>query len=150
MNARVPDLLAMFMNILHTYSIIEKKPKDYGIGIKLTLSEVQLLTRIGEHPGINLTSLADTMGVTRGAISQMVQKLSSKKLVLKEKVRNNKEYSLTLTDTGKQVYANNQATRDEIFTFAQALYDQASPHDRETVRRLFAAIQSNLKERLTK
>jgi DNA-binding MarR family transcriptional regulator len=90
------------------------------------------------------------MGVTRGAISQMVQKLSSKKLVLKEKVRNNKEYSLTLTDTGKQVYANNQATRDEIFTFAQALYDQASPHDRETVRRLFAAIQSNLKERLTK
>jgi len=150
MASKVPDLLAMFMNILHTYSIIERKPRDYGIGTRLTLSEVQTLARIGEQPGINLTGLADTMGVTRGAISQMIHKLTSKKLVIKEKNRNKKEYNLTLTETGRKAYDNNQATRDEIFTFAQALYDQATPHDRETVRRLFLAIQTNLKERLTK
>ena len=83
MNPEVARMVAMFMNILHTYSIIEKKPRDYGIGIKLTLSEVQIITQIGDNPGVNLTQLADITCVTRGAISQMMVKLAGKKLVVR-------------------------------------------------------------------
>ncbi len=136
------------MNILHTYTIIEKKPQDYGIGIRLTLSEVQVITRIGDHPGVNLTQLADTLCVTRGAISQMIVKLTGKKLVVKDRTKNNKEFNLSLSETGKTVYLNSQEIRREMFTFAQSLYSAATPHDRETVKRLFGAIQENLKERI--
>ncbi|OFY45991.1 MAG: hypothetical protein A2X22_09460 [Bacteroidetes bacterium GWF2_49_14] len=148
MNPEVARMVAMFMNILHTYSIIEKKPRDYGIGIKLTLSEVQIITQIGDNPGVNLTQLADITCVTRGAISQMIVKLAGKKLVVKDQTKNNKEFNLNLSETGKTVYLNSQEIRREVFTFAQSLYSAATPHDREMVKRLFGAIQENLKERI--
>ena len=148
MDSEVNELVRLFQSILHAYSIIEKQPRDFGTGHTLHLSELQTVSTIGENPGINMTQLADRMGVTRGAISQTVRKLVPKKLVTRTNVRNNKEVNLGLTEVGQFVRQEYQSRMKEVFTFADELYASATQDERDLVKRLFLLIQTNMKNRL--
>jgi len=65
---------------------------------------------IGTHPDINGTSLAKIMGVTKGAISQVIKKLEKKKLVDRyQNPTNNKEILLRLTKKGEIDYHGHEA-----------------------------------------
>lgn len=148
MGSEVNELVRLFLSILHMFSMIEKKPWNLGTGSKIYLTEIQTVSMISEHPDVNMTQLADIMGVTRGAISQMVRKLVAKKLVIRTNVRNQKEINLGLTDLGWVVSHAYQDRMKEVFTFADELYDSATPGERDLVKRLFLRIQSNMKNRI--
>jgi len=148
MNSEVNEMVQLFQNILHAYSIIEKQPRDFGTGNTLHLTELQTISMIGENPDLNMTRLADLMGVTRGAISQTVRKLVIKKLVTRTNVRNNKEINLRLSESGQFVRHEYQARMKEVFTFADELYESATQEERDLVKRLFKQIQHNMRNRL--
>ncbi len=148
MQKEVYELVSLFQSILHAYSIVEKQPRDFGTGSKLHLTELQTVSMIGENPEVNMTQLADLMGVTRGAISQTVRKLVSKKLVSRTNVRNQKEINLRLTDLGGMIRKEYLKKMEEVFTFADDIYESATPAEREVVKRLFLMIHSNMKKRL--
>ncbi|MCX6225655.1 MAG: MarR family transcriptional regulator [Bacteroidia bacterium] len=148
MGTEVNEMVKLFLSILHAFSIIEKKPWEFGTGSKIYLTEIQTVSMIGEHPDENMTQLADIMGVTRGAISQTVRKLVIKKLVVRTNTRNQKEINLGLTDFGRLVSEAYQARMKEVFTFADELYALATPAERELVKRLFLRIHSNMKSRI--
>jgi len=141
-------LIDLFLKILHLYSIIGRKPKDYGTGDLLYIAEIHTITMVGNNNEINMTRLADIMGVTRGAISQTISKLVGKNLIIKSNTTNRKEINLKLSEKGLIVYKAQESFQKEIFTFAGSLYEQASPEDRDLVRRLFVAISSNMEERV--
>jgi DNA-binding MarR family transcriptional regulator len=141
-------LIDQFLKILHLYAVINRKPKDYGTGDMLYLTEVHTITMIARNDGINMTRLAETMGVTRGAISQTIRKLAGKNLIIKENTTNRKEFSLRLSEKGRVVVKGQESLQQEIFSFAASLYEKADPHDREMVMRLFNAIASNMEERV--
>lgn len=148
MGNEVNELVNLFLAILRTFSIIEKKPWDLGTGSKVYLTEIQTVSMISEHTDVNMTQLADLMGVTRGAISQTVRKLVAKKLVVRTNSRNQKEINLGLTDFGIMVSHAYQARMTEVFTFAYELYASASQAERDLVHRLFLRIYSNMKNRI--
>jgi DNA-binding MarR family transcriptional regulator len=148
MGSEVNELVNLFQSILHAYSIIERQPRDFGIGCTVHLSELQTISTIGENPEVNMTQLADIMGVTRGAISQTVRKLVTKKLVNRTNARNNKEVNLSLTTIGKLVCDGYHHRMQEVFTFADELYAGATQAERELVKRLFLQIHKNMKNRL--
>ena len=148
MNSEVSDLVRIFQSILHVYTIFEKQPCDFGTGCKVYITEIQTVSVIGENPNTNMTQLAEIMGVTRGAISQTVRKLITKKLVVRINSRNQKEINLSLTDFGRLVSESYQAKMKEVFTFADELYESALPAERELVKRLFLRIHSNIKNRI--
>lgn len=148
MNNELQNLIDQFLKILHLYSVINRKPKDYGTGDLLHLAEIHTLTMVGKNSEVNMTRLAELMGVTKGAISQTIRKLVSKKLILKKNSTNMKEYSLRLSKKGEQVIKGQESLQKEIFSFATSLYKQASPADRDLVKRLFAAISNNMEERV--
>jgi DNA-binding MarR family transcriptional regulator len=148
MNPEVSELVATFRNILHVYSILEKQPLDLGVGIRVYLTEIQVVSAIGENPGINISNLADIMGVTRGAISQTVQKLAKKALITRSKERNKKEINLDLTPIGKIARDEFNHRMQEIFTFAEDLYNDASADDRLVAKQLFEAIYNNLRAKI--
>jgi DNA-binding MarR family transcriptional regulator len=148
MKSELQTLIDLFFKILHLYSVIGRKPKDYGTGYLLYFTEIHTITVVGNNNEINMTHLADIMGVTRGAISQTIRKLVSKNLILKSNITNKKEINLKLSEKGLIVYKAQESFQKEIFTFAGSLYEQASPKDRALVRRLFIAISSNMEERV--
>ena len=148
MNNELQDLIDLFLKILHLYSIIGRKPKDYGTGDLLYFTELHTITVVAKNREINMTQLAEIMGVTKGAISQTVRKLVNKNLILKSNITNRKEVNLKLSDKGMIVYRSQESFQKEIFTFAETLYERACPKDRIMVKRLFIAISSNMEERV--
>jgi DNA-binding MarR family transcriptional regulator len=148
MNNELQILIDLFLKILHLYSVISRKPKDYGTGDMLYFAELHTITVVARNHEINMTELAEIMGVTRGAISQTIRKLVAKNLIVKSNITNRKEVNLKLSEKGLIVYKAQKSFQKEIFTFAESLYEAARPEDREMVKRLFNAISSNMEDRV--
>jgi DNA-binding MarR family transcriptional regulator len=147
-SGELQEMIDLFLKILHLYSVIAKKPKDHGTGDKLYFAEIHTITMVGKNMEINMTRLAELMGVTKGAISQTIRKLVSKGLIIKENTTNRKEYNLKLSEKGNKVFYGQESFQSEVFTFAKSLYEQARPEDRGLVRRLFIAIIENMEGRV--
>jgi DNA-binding MarR family transcriptional regulator len=148
MNNDLQTLIDLFLKILHLYSVISRKPKDYGTGDLLYFTEIHTITMVGKNKEINMTKLAEIMGVTKGAISQTIRKLVYKNLILKSNSTNKKEFNLKLSSKGIMVYKGQESFQKELFEFAATLYEQALPADRDMVKRLFIAINSNMESRV--
>lgn len=150
MNDELNYLINTFKKILQAYAVIEKKPKDFGTGDLLYVSEIHTIAIIGENPEINMTQLADAMGVTKGAISQIVQRLLRKRYVAKYSNKNKKIVNLRLSDKGYQIFQGQKEFEKEIFAFSESLYNQSTDADRQLVKRLFEAIYENVRDNLEK
>ena len=148
MNTELQYLIDQFLKMLNLYSVITRKPKDYGTGDLLYFNEVHTMTFVDRNRKVNLTRLAEIMGVTKGAISQTINKLVKKGLIIKQNFNNRKEINLMLSEKGRIVIKAHESFQKDIFTFAGKLYDNASPEDREIVKRLFNAIVLNMEDRV--
>lgn len=100
----------------------EKKQKSYGTDIKLYRGEVHTIEAIGNNSGIGISDLAKYQGVTKGAVSQMADKLSKKGLINKN-VSSDNTVSLTLTEKGKEVYVGHKKYHEEYRNMLQGLLE---------------------------
>ncbi len=150
MENELQSLIDQFLKILNLYSVISRKPKDYGTGDLLYFTEVLTISAVGKNKAINMTQLAEIMGVTKGAISQTIRKLVSKNFILKTNIRNMKEINLKLSEKGYIVCDGLKTLNQEIFAFAGSLYDKAKPADVELVKNLFGAIGANMQQKVEK
>jgi len=79
-----------------------KQPRDYGTGQLLYQSEIHTVSVICNHEQVNASELAQIMGITNGAITQVVNKLIQKGLVEKYNLPGNKkEVHFRLTESGR-------------------------------------------------
>ena len=56
---------------------------------------------VARNDEVNMTQLAEIMGVTKGAISQTIRKLVHKNLIIRTNINNRKEVNLRLSEKGK-------------------------------------------------
>ena len=148
MENELQSLIDQFLKILNLYSVISRKPKDYGTGDLLYFTEVLTISTVGKNKAVNMTQLAEIMGVTKGAISQTIRKLVSKNFIVKSNIRNMKEINLKLSEKGYIVCAGLKTLNQEIFAFAGSLYEKAKPEDVELVKNLFEAICENMQQKV--
>ena len=148
MENELQHLIDQFLKILNLYGVISRKPKDYGTGDLLYPAEILTISEVGKNKSVNMTGLAEIMGLTRGAVSQMIRKLVAKNYIIKSNLRNRKEVELRLSDKGLIVYKGLQSFHQEIFAFAGTLYEKARPEDVVLVRNLFEAISQNMQQRV--
>jgi DNA-binding MarR family transcriptional regulator len=146
MDKELQSIIDLFNKILHVYSIIDKKPKRYGTGDLLYVSELHAIQIIGYNPEINVTQLADMSGLTKGAISQTVKRLLAKQYIARYKTRNKKEVNLRLSDKGYIILQGINAFNNETLEFAEKLYKEALPGDIAMVKRLFQAVYENMEK----
>ena len=98
-DSHLNDVLLKLYNEL---AIINRKPMDYEIGYPLYRSEIHTIDFIGRHPDLNISELAEEMGMTKSAASQIIAKLNRKKLVVKK--RDKKEVYIYLSDEGIRAF----------------------------------------------
>ncbi|MDR1489578.1 MAG: winged helix DNA-binding protein [Desulfovibrio sp.] len=78
-----------------------KTPRDYG-GVILYYSEIHALEAINNHCGENISTLAEHIAVTVGAVWQVARKLKAKGLIEQyHQQHNNKDVYFRLTDLGR-------------------------------------------------
>ncbi|MCL6456998.1 MAG: MarR family winged helix-turn-helix transcriptional regulator, partial [Gorillibacterium sp.] len=92
--------------VIHKYNQWENKQRTYGTDTVLSKAEIHTIVAVGDNPGINITALADILGITKGAASQMIYKLVGKGAVEKKVSPNSDtEVVLNLTEDGQKNYA---------------------------------------------
>jgi DNA-binding MarR family transcriptional regulator len=102
---------------MHTPSL------NFGTGKLLHTREIHTIQAIGRFPGINITRLAEHMGVTKGAVSQTIGKLVKKGLVRKRQIfGNKKEVVLELTDLGWVGFKNHEKFHMDTLNVARQYY----------------------------
>ena len=127
----------MFHRIMNKMNRIEQKPRRFGTDFLLYSSEIHTIQAIGRNAGINVTALAALQGVTKGAVSQILQKLVKKGMVVRMKDEmSDREVLLKLSDTGKiayQAHADFHSQIDPEFVEIIAQADDANLEFMETV-----------------
>lgn len=110
------QMIHKFERVMSKYSKAEKKPKDYGTNELLYKSEIHTIEAIGKNNKINVTQLAQYLGITKGAVSQMIDKLIKKGLVNKNMISpTENEVSLELTEKGILAYNGHETYHKELY-----------------------------------
>lgn len=111
---------------IHKYNQLEKKKRTYGTDVLLSRAEIYTVVAVGDTPGVNVTTLARQLGITKGAASQMIYRLVDKGLVEKKVSPNSDtEVCLTLTQLGKKAYRGHEkyheTSNDRMFQLLREL-----------------------------
>jgi len=107
--------------VIHKYNQWENKKRTYGTDDLLSKAEIHTIAAVGDHLGINITTLAEVLGITKGAASQMIYKLVDKSVIEKRvSPDSDTEVVLNLTDKGLKNYRAHkkyhQQTNDKSLT----------------------------------
>ncbi len=103
---------------------------DFGTGVPLYRSEIHTIKCIGDNPGINMSELAEVMGVTKGAVSQTINKLVNKGLVVKTSADDNaREILPQLTELGLKGYQEHELYHMQMFDAVHEYYGGRFRHE---------------------
>jgi DNA-binding MarR family transcriptional regulator len=100
---------------------MEDSLKDYKS------SEVHYIECIGRNVDSNVTKLAESLYMTRGAISKMAKKLISKGIIESyQKPDNKKEIYFKLTEKGQEIYKVHEKLHKEFQDRDKAVFEQVT------------------------
>lgn len=133
-----------FMDVMRRLTIkiaqLEKLSIEVAGTGKISFSELNLITLIGEHENINITELAAKYGATKGAVSKMVKKLAAKQVVQKSRLLDNeKEVLLSLTELGISLF---KEKKQHLNLLAEEMSEQFATLDDEHVKLFFNIFES--------
>ena len=96
---------------------------DYGTGHHISPVEAHTIQAVGDNQGLNLTSLARAMNVTKATMSERVNKLVKLDLLRKSKALDNrKEILITLTEQGRLVQKTHEEGHKKMFNYFTSRY----------------------------
>lgn len=132
------DLAAVITRVMNQFYVYEQLPRTYGSGRRLYPAEIYTIEAIGRHPQINVTRLAEHLGITKGAVSQAIAKLVRKGLVRKTGGPDNaKEVRLELTPRGRTAFGYLDRHYHLFYQASVAYYGAALSGKLKTFRKLF-------------
>jgi len=109
-------LIELYFRSHNMFKLMENKPRDFGSGDLLYTTEIHTIESIGKNSGINLTKLAEYMGVSKSAVSKTTKKLLKKNYIIKSRpVDNQKEVIFNLTDKGRKAFQGHEIFSQEVF-----------------------------------
>ncbi|PKM74806.1 MAG: hypothetical protein CVU92_04640 [Firmicutes bacterium HGW-Firmicutes-17] len=137
------DSAVLYQNILvlpQTFTVNE-------VNYSLYPSELKALDMIGQFSGINLTQLANKLGISKSAISKCTSKLLEKELIKKEKSPVNvREVVFTLTPDGQTIFDQLATVHTNLFEPFNKALDELSTSQINDLHHMFLSIQSSLTE----
>ena len=93
-------------------------------------SEVHYIECIGRNVDSNVTKLAESLYMTRGAISKMTKKLIQKGIIESyQKPDNKKEIYFRLTEQGQRIYKVHEELHKEFQERDKAVFEQVSEEE---------------------
>jgi DNA-binding MarR family transcriptional regulator len=139
------ELTEQFIRILNKAAERQKIPRDYGTGELIHQSEIHTIEAIGNNPGIHMSELAKILGVTRGAVQQMSEKLISKGFILRyQEPHDNKKVFLKLTKKGQIAYAGHEKSHEKMNADILTQMQDFTIEDIAKFKAVFNAIEKNL------
>ena len=145
------ELLAFnktFQEFVSRYNELEHSQHLMHGDLNLSFAEVHMIVKIDALEGINLTNLAAIQGVSRSAVTQMINKLTKKEMIVKDRLNGSKnEYALHLSAKGKEVAIvhekQHQYLNKQILTVLKD-YPEDTLHNLKNLMQSIEEVWSNL------
>ena len=139
------DMLDLLDKVLTRAGSIHSAAHDFGTGVPLYKTEIHTIRAIGENEGINMTALAELMGVTKGAESQTIKKLVEKKLVERTPALDDaREVLLGLTDLGWTGFYHHEQFHMEMYDTLYEYFGDAVKTRLEAFNRILGELNELL------
>ena len=71
----INSIIKLYFETVRGFNELEKNPRDFGTGDLLYSSEIHTIQQIGYHESINLTMLAEKLGISKSGTSKHIKKL---------------------------------------------------------------------------
>ena len=114
--------------------------------VALHASEIHLMKAVAFNPGSNAKSLAQRLGVTKGAVSQTMTRLEKKDVIRKESGSGNNEIRVLLTPSGREALeAFHRQTAAQWKGFSDYVAD-LSEEERQVIIGFLGKLRSFLRE----
>lgn len=110
------EAIHRFERVANKVRALERSRRDFGLNDDLQVREIYTIANIGLNEGITVTELAGSMGVTKGAASQVVGSLEKRGYIDKQPDdHDGKKVHLLLTEKGKEVEERHRQFYEEAF-----------------------------------
>ncbi|MBC3887207.1 MarR family transcriptional regulator [Acetobacterium paludosum] len=137
------DSAVLYQNILVLPQAFNVSNHSYS----LFPSELKALDMIGHFSGINLTQLANKIGISKSAISKCTSKLLEKELIKKEKSPINvREVVFTLSEDGQSIFSQLDHAHSDLFRPFNRVLESLSIQETNELHHVFLDIHSRLEE----
>jgi DNA-binding MarR family transcriptional regulator len=124
---------------------LDKKTRYYGTDVPIFHSEIHVIKAIAEHSCIHVGGLAEILGVTKGAVSEILKKLERKALVKKEVDELNlSRYLLSLTEKGEKAHKNHMHYHSIINSMVENELQNATEEEVQFLSNFLLAIISKV------
>jgi DNA-binding MarR family transcriptional regulator len=135
-------LSAQVSRVINQLLFLEKRSVFTHRGVTLHPSELHLLGALMRDGDANVTTMAETLGITKGAVSQTISRLVTKGMVTKTRDPLNKnELKVRFTTPGKkaiEAFAKFRAeTNRQYETYLSGLADA----ERQTIRTFLTQVE---------
>ena len=148
MNDRKRQFAEILLRVLNKFLENQKRPRRYGLDELLYPAEIHMVMLIGENRGAGVTELATKAGITKGAVSQMANRLANKGLIKKSTdPENNSRVILELTNKGKVAFYSHERFHEETDREFFAYLDGLTPKKMATLERFLGLLEKGIDKR---
>jgi len=129
------DIIELMLRACRRMEEKGKEARDYGTGDLLFRSEIHMLEAVKRNKDANASTIADVMEITKGAVSQIIQKLIVKKLLTKYKLdTNKKEIFFKLTAKGELACREHDHYHRKLHASLIGYLNELDKKDSEVIR----------------
>lgn len=131
--------------LINKYNQKSKVAKTYGTEDMLYSAEVHMIEIIGSYETITTTKIAKALGITKGAVSQITNKLLVKNLIVKvPSTEKSNEILISLTDKGRIVYSYHQNMHQEMKEKIDSIICELSDEGKTALVQIVRVIEDSL------
>ncbi len=104
-----------------------------------------MIKSIKENAGIHVTGLAELLGVTKGAVSQIIMKLEKKGMIIKEADPGNlSRLLIQLSPKGEIAYMNHEKLHQEFDDLVNKILNEAAEENRLFLKNFLAVLEEEI------
>jgi DNA-binding MarR family transcriptional regulator len=141
------EIIYSLMNIISKSHAINKKVMHFGTDSSLHQSEIHMIVQIAESNKPYIIGLANNLGITKGAVSQIVNKLEKKGMVIKNIDPDNRsKYSLKLTGKGSLAYRHHTELHNLVDKSLLRIFKKIPDNTIDVFSKTFSEINKALDE----
>ncbi|MDD5922027.1 MAG: MarR family winged helix-turn-helix transcriptional regulator [Eubacteriales bacterium] len=134
-----------FLKVATGFSDLDRNSEIHLGGDSYVNSEMQIVKLIQENPEITTTTIADILGITKGAVSQFTGKLEKKNILTKEKSPENQSRILfRLTEKGVRLYDVHESYPRSLDQVVEEALRGASEENRRFLKKFLDEVEKRI------
>jgi DNA-binding MarR family transcriptional regulator len=131
--------LVAWLRLAHVFAKMERASIDHLRGRGLSLAQFDVLAQVGAHDGSTQQEVADALLVTKGNVTQLLDKMELAGLLRRR--QEGRVNRLCLTEAGRKLY--DRVVPEQEARIAEQ-FEALSPSEREQLHRLLRKLDRGL------